>query len=108
VFLVDLSRGDQPGAILNQDSSLNTAAVRARRGEVIQIFATGFGAGPPRVLIATESAEVVYSGLSAEFPGLWQINVRVPDASSIAKQVPVFVIGDDGSVSNGVTIWVED
>ena len=108
VFLADLSRGDQPGAILNQDSSLNTAAVRARRGEVIQIFATGFGAGPPRVLIATESAEVVYSGLSAEFPGLWQINVRVPDASSIAKQVPVFVIGDDGSVSNGVTIWVED
>ena len=75
---------------------------------MIQIFATGAGAGPPRVFLATENAEVVYSGLSAEFPGLWQINVRVPDAPSIAKQVPVFVIGDDGSVSNGVTIWVED
>jgi uncharacterized protein (TIGR03437 family) len=108
LFLADLSRGDQPGAILNQDSNLNTAGARARRGEVIQIFATGAGAGPPRVFIAAESAEVVYSGLSAEFPGLWQINVRVPDDSSIAKQVPLFVIGDDGSVSNGVTIWVED
>jgi uncharacterized protein (TIGR03437 family) len=108
LFLSDVSRVDQPGAILNQDSSLNTAGARARRGEVIQIFATGVGAGAPRVFLATENAEVVYSGLSAEFPGLWQLNVRVPDAPSIAKQVPVFVIGDDGSVSNGVTIWVED
>ena len=47
-------------------------------------------------------------GLSAEFPGLWQINVRVPDAPSVAKQVPVFVIGDGGAVSNGVSFWVED
>ena len=66
------------------------------------------GATAPRVFVAAEIAEVVYSGLSTEFPGLWQINVRVPDAPSIARQVPVFVIGDDGSVSNGVTIWVED
>ena len=108
VFLADLSRGDQPGAILNQDSSLNSAAVRARRGDLIQIFATGAGPAPPRVFIATETAEVVYSGLTPEFPGLWQINVRVPDAPSVAKQVPVFVIGDDGAVSNGVTLWVED
>jgi hypothetical protein len=39
---------------------------------------------------------------------LWQINVRVPDAPSVAKQVPVFVIGDSGAVSNGVSFWVED
>ena len=51
---------------------------------------------------------VTYSGMSPEFPGLWQINVRLPDAPSIAKQVPLFVIGDGGAVSNAVTVWVED
>ena len=44
LFLADPVRGDQPGAVLNQDSRLNTSDVRARRGEVIQIFATGGGA----------------------------------------------------------------
>jgi hypothetical protein len=26
----------------------------------------------------------------------------------LAKQVPVFVIGDNGAVSNAVTVWVEE
>jgi uncharacterized protein (TIGR03437 family) len=95
---------------------------------VIQIFATGAGpldsaiadgapppgealprtVNTPRAFVAAESAVVTYSGMSPEFPGLWQINVRLPDAPSIAKQVPVFVIGDKGVVSNGVTVWVEE
>jgi uncharacterized protein (TIGR03437 family) len=126
LFLADPVRGDQPGAVLNQDSQLNTSDVRARRGEVIQIFATG--AGPldsavadgvppsggvlpqtlktPRAFVAAESAEVVYSGMSPQFPGLWQINVRLPDVPSVTKQVPVFVMGEDGSVNNAVTVWV--
>jgi uncharacterized protein (TIGR03437 family) len=126
LFLADALRGDQPGAVLNQDSQLNTSDVRARRGEVIQIFATGAGpldsavadgAPPsggvlpqtlktPRVFVAAESAVVVYSGMSPEFPGLWQINVRLPDVPSVSKQVPVFVMGEDGSVNNALTIWV--
>ncbi|MBI3679361.1 MAG: hypothetical protein HY235_03075 [Acidobacteria bacterium] len=122
LFLADLARGDQPGAVLNQDSRLNTSQRRARRAEVIQIFATG--AGPveagigvgvppqtittPRVFVASEIAVVTYSGISPQFPGVWQINVRLPDAPSVAKQVPVFVIGDDGTVSNAVTVWVEE
>lgn len=124
LFLADGARGDQPGAVLNQDSRLNTSDVRAQRGEVIQIFATGAGpldsvvadgAPPavgaqtlktPRVFVAAESAVVVYSGMSPEFPGLWQINVRLPDVPSVAKQVPVFVMGEDGAVNNAVTVWV--
>jgi uncharacterized protein (TIGR03437 family) len=127
LFLADSTRGDQPGAVLNQDSRPNSSDVRARRGEVIQIFATGDGpldspvadgapppvgadprtVNPPRAFVAAENAEVVYSGMSPEFPGLWQINVRLPDAPSISKQVPVFVIAD-GVVSNAVTVWVEE
>jgi uncharacterized protein (TIGR03437 family) len=95
---------------------------------VIQIFATGAGpldraiadgAPPsdgalpqtvtlPRAFVAAESALVTYSGMSPQFPGLWQINVRLPDAPSVAKQVPVFVIGDGSAVSNAVTVWVEE
>ena len=128
LFLGDWSAVDQPGAILNQDYRPNTAAVRARRGEVIQIFGTGAGpldmamtdgvppsggvlartVATPRVFVAGEPAEVVYSGMSPQFPGLWQINVRVPDAATVTKQAPVFVIAEGGAVSNGVTVWVEE
>ena len=46
--------------------------------------------------------------MSPLFPGLWQINARVPDAATVTKQVPVFVIAEGGAVSNGVTVWVEE
>jgi uncharacterized protein (TIGR03437 family) len=68
LFLADTTRGDQPGAILNQDSRPNSSSIRARRGEIIQIFATGAGqTSMPRAYVAAESAEVVYSGMSTEF-----------------------------------------
>lgn len=60
------------------------------------------------MFVAAESAVVVYSGMSPEFPGLWQISVRLPDVPSVAKQVPVFVMGEDGSVNNAVKVWVEE
>ena len=109
LFLADPARGDQPGEVFNQDSSLNTSTARARRGEVIRIFATGAGApGGTRAFVAAESAEVTSLGLSPDYPGLWQVGVRLPDAPSISKQVPVFIVEDNGAVSNAVTVWVED
>ncbi|MSV28860.1 MAG: hypothetical protein EXQ52_08945 [Bryobacterales bacterium] len=49
LFTVNGADPTQPGAILNQDGSLNGAASRARRGSVVQIFATGQApAAPPR------------------------------------------------------------
>lgn len=112
----------QPGAVLNQDYRLNTELVPARAGAVVQIFATGQGstdppaqdglAGglqplcvtpkPPRVFFGDQQGEVLFSGLSPQFAGLWQINARVPQ---ISGQVPVFVVLG-GSPSNAITIWV--
>jgi len=55
----------------------------------------------PRVYIGGEQAEVLFSGLNPAFPGLWQINVRVPDG--IAGEMPVFTaLG--GNASNGVAV----
>jgi uncharacterized protein (TIGR03437 family) len=33
----------------------------------------------------------VFSGLQPDFPGLWQINVRVPDSAALSGQTLVFV-----------------
>jgi uncharacterized protein (TIGR03437 family) len=126
LFILDPAEATQPGAVLNQDSSVNGQAERAQRGSVIQIFATGAGinlsgeaedgAPPtelitttevPRVYVSVREAEVLFSGLSPQFPGVWQINVRVPTDDFITGQVPVMVeIG--GILSNPAGIWVED
>ncbi|MEK7406545.1 MAG: hypothetical protein AAB225_15695 [Acidobacteriota bacterium] len=123
LFVLDPASLDRRGAILNQDSQINSESARARRGEVIQIFATGGGAVTPaiedgaaglartlawpRVFIGLEEAPVVFSGVSSQFPGLWQINVRVPERSSLVGQAPAFLhIG--GRSSNAVTVWVAE
>ena len=124
LFPADLLNPVKPGAILNQDYSINTNTRPAHAGEIIQIYATGQGAtnpavtdgtpGPgspfarpsatPRAYIGTASAEVVFSGLSTEFPGLWQLNVRVP-AGLAGGQFPVFVVAGTAA-SNAVTLWI--
>jgi uncharacterized protein (TIGR03437 family) len=92
-------------------------AAAAPSGGVIAIYGNGQGAtNPPvddgvaaltaaasvivpQVYIGAERAEVLFSGLSPSFPGLWQVNVRVPDG--ITGEMPVFVAAS-GSASNGV------
>jgi uncharacterized protein (TIGR03437 family) len=125
LFVADPLNLAIPGSVLNQDSHLVTDASPASRGSVIQIYASGQGATDPpqedgaargalppaqskllpRVYFAGELAEVLFSGLQPDFPGLWQINVRVPDSAVLSGQVPVFVaIGSN--VSNAVTVAV--
>jgi uncharacterized protein (TIGR03437 family) len=73
---------------------------------VIQIFATGQGNGSqPSVYIGSELADVLFSGPQPSVPGLWQVNVRVPDSVALSGQAPVFaVIGSN--VSNAVTMRI--
>jgi uncharacterized protein (TIGR03437 family) len=111
--------------VLDQDSRLVTDASPARRGSVIQIYGSGQGATDPpvedgtaggglapaqsrvvpRVYFAGELAEASFSGLQPALPGLWQINVRVPDSPVLSGQTPVFVaIGSHAS--NAMTVAV--
>ncbi|HKA00202.1 MAG TPA: hypothetical protein VKE70_27010 [Candidatus Solibacter sp.] len=55
----------------------------------------------PRVYVGGEQAEVLFSGLNPVFPGLWQVNVRVPDG--VAGEMPVFA-ALSGNASNGVAV----
>lgn len=124
VFVLDGTDTPQ-GAILNQNDAVNSQTAPARRGEIIQIFATGQGpvsttpsdgAPPtdltttttlPRAYVSVAEAEVEFSGLSPQFPGVWQVNVRIPDREYISGQVPL-VITLNGVESNIVSLWVAE
>jgi uncharacterized protein (TIGR03437 family) len=101
--------GQNRGAILNQDYSLNTADKPAARGSAVIIYATGqgqvtpavtdgepAGADPlsvtptnPTVTIGGVAAPVLFSGLAPGFVGLWQVNATVPATAPTGSSVPV-------------------
>jgi uncharacterized protein (TIGR03437 family) len=115
-------------AVLNQDNTPNSGINPAKRGSVIQIFATGAGettpalgageAAPangnplvltkiqPTVTIGGKSAKVQFSGMAPGFVGLWQINAEVPADVTPSIAVPL-VIAAAGVQSNTVTIAVQ-
>ncbi len=115
------------GAIRNQDGATeNTQATPAKRGETVSIYATGPGAldrqvadgaapgasplanskSKPQVFIDGVEAQVQFSGLNPDAPGLWQINAVVPSQSFVKGRVPVQVFVD-GVDSNQVGLFVQ-
>jgi uncharacterized protein (TIGR03437 family) len=114
------------GAVLNQSGAENTSSLPAARNEVISIYGTGPGAfkapytdgtspgstplvetvSTPQVFFSGVPAEVKYSGLNPFSPGLWQINVVVPNRAFITGRVPVSVF-IDGVDANQVTVFVQ-
>ncbi len=99
----------------------------ASRGSAIAIALTGQGnnvdnppadgeapVGPesqtkvkPRVFIAGVEANVIFSGLFPNFPGLWQVNAVIPDDAFIAGAVPL-VVTFNNVPSNTVFLWVAE
>jgi len=110
IFILQPFDPSQPGAVLNQDFSINRSIVPAARGSILQIFATGYGPldasgqAPVQVLIAGIPAAVLYSAPSTQFVGLWQINARIPDG--LTGQLSLALIANN-IASNGVTVWVQ-
>ena len=120
--------GGGPGAILNQDGSLNSAANPAARGSVVVLYGTGAGqtnpAGddgmisvgsplptpvlPVSIFIDGRPAEVLYAGAAPEMvQGVIQINARVPATASTGPATTViFTVGNYSSL-NTVTLAVQ-
>jgi uncharacterized protein (TIGR03437 family) len=126
LFTVDGS-GVGPGAILNQDSTLNTPLNPAEKGSVVVLYATGSGQTSPQgvdgqiariplpipvlpvsVEIGGIAAKVLYAGAAPGFvEGLLQVNCLVPKQIVSGDSVPVVLkIGTSGSQA-GVTIAVK-
>jgi len=83
------SSGRGPGAILNQDGSVNSSSNPAARGTVIVLYGTGGGPLaqdrlelPVSVFIDGIDCQVLYAGVAPGLAsGAIQINVRVPTSA---------------------------
>ncbi len=111
IFSLDGS-GRGQGAVLIAGAGLIARATRdafsraPRRGEVIEIYATGLGGDPaPVVTIGGAPAEVLFAGPAPGLPGVDQVNARVPAAAAAGIAVPV-TLRASGAASNEVTIAV--
>jgi len=110
LFVLQSLDPSQPGAVLNQDSTVNGASNPAAASSILQIFATGHGpldasqSAAVRVVAGGQAAQVLYSGEVAGVPGLWQINAQLP--AGLTGQLPVYAIAGN-TASNGVTVWVK-
>jgi len=128
IFSLD-STGVGPGAILNQDTSINSTGNPAARLSVIALYCTGGGVTtpasadgavigvPPPVLsqspvvtvtIGGVNASVKYAGTSpGTVAGLTQINVEVPAGLTPALAWPVIVKIGDFASTGSVTVAVK-
>jgi uncharacterized protein (TIGR03437 family) len=120
------SGGAGPGAILNQDYSVNSASNPALRGSYIMLYGTGFGllsasvadgsivnaavnfAVQPIVSISGVQAEVTYAGSAYGLvAGLAQINVQVPKNIAANSNAPVLVKVGSALGQSGVTVAIK-
>jgi len=119
IFAANAS-GSGPGAILNQDYSLNTASNPAEAGSVVQVFGTGGGAvvgsiadgqivGLPlpalglnvTATVGGRTAKTTYSGPAPlEVAGMLQVNVEIPSGLSSGPQPLVITVGTFPSQGN--------
>ena len=119
--------GSGPGAVLNQDGTINSSANPANAGSIVSLFGTGAGWSSPNlfqgaltistpyptplqnvaVIMGGQPASVVYAGAAPFLPaGIWQINARIPigvGSGTVAVDVTI------GGVNTGqhVTIAVK-
>jgi uncharacterized protein (TIGR03437 family) len=112
--------------VANQDGRVNTPALAAHRGQVLQIFGTGQGAvspavedgaaapsqpvssslALPNVFLEGRQLAVQFSGLAPGFAGLWQLNVLIPRDAPTGPALALTVV--NGLTSNRVSVTVVD
>jgi uncharacterized protein (TIGR03437 family) len=125
IFSVNES-GTGPGAILNQDYSLNAAGNPAAAGSFIQVFGTGGGAvvggatdgglapgttsfvtQPVTATIGGVTANVLYAGPApGEVNGVMQVDLTVPQGLASGPQPLVITVGT-AQTQAGITVAVQ-
>jgi len=93
----------------NQDGSINSAGNAAARGSVISLYGTGLGISGDAVTVTLDgySAQVLYAGPVANYPGLFQINAQVPSGYLPTGALGVVVTVGISPSQAGVTVWVD-
>jgi uncharacterized protein (TIGR03437 family) len=91
IVLAQMAPAIFPGAVLNQDFSVNSASHPAAAGSVIQIFATGLsGTGEIAARLAGRSITVpYYAGPAPGLLGVQQVNLLIPEDLDTTADVSV-------------------
>ncbi len=113
--------GSGQGAVVNQDSSINSTANSAPRGSVISLFGTGEGpispqlvpgalslstpystpVAPVTVTIGGQPAAISYAGAAPLEPiGIFQINVKIPDTVPPGPATVIVSVGGIATSKN--------
>jgi uncharacterized protein (TIGR03437 family) len=102
------TNGAGQAAAVNEDGTLNSAQHPVSRGSWISLYGTGEGiAGlPVAVRIGGYAAEVLYAGAVAGYPGLFQINARIPSGYMAPGILSVSVTVGVAESPPGATIAV--
>ncbi|MEI9812808.1 MAG: hypothetical protein WDO18_09100 [Acidobacteriota bacterium] len=92
-------------AAVNQDHTTNSADSPAGAGSIIELYGTGQGTTslPLVVFLGGYPMEIVYSGGVPAYPGLWQVNIRLPDDSDGPLPM-VAIVGTAVSASMNVYV----
>jgi uncharacterized protein (TIGR03437 family) len=107
--LFTVSQGKGQALAVNEDGTLNMEKNPAPRGSVVVLYATGEGMSqlPVAVTVAGFPAEVQYAGAAPGYPGLMQLNVRLPSAYAPPGVLPVTLTVGAAASQSGVTIAVK-
>ena len=126
IFTANAS-GTGPGAILNQNFSVNSPSNPAAKGSIVQIFGTGEGqTSPPGMTgsvngsilrtpqqqpvtatVGGQPATVQYAGSAPGLiAGVFQVNVTIPP-NAPSGNVPVVITFGASSTQAGVTVAVQ-
>ncbi len=125
LFSVNFS-GSGPGAIYNQDGTVNSAANPAKRGDVVVLYGTGEGQTVPpgsdgliatavypkpaltaTATVGSQPADIVYAGaVPFVVAGEFQINLRLPTNIGSGNQPVVVSFGQFKSQAN-LTVSVQ-
>jgi uncharacterized protein (TIGR03437 family) len=103
-----LSGGTGPVAAVLASGSAVTESDPAPRGALVTLYATGQGVDhAPRVEIGSIEAEIVWAGPSPGYPGVLQLNVRIPGAFFPPGVWPITLRAGGASSPPGVTISLQ-
>ena len=102
------ANGTGQAAALNENGSINSESNPADRGSIISLFATGQGQSSNNISLKIGGylAELLYAGPAPGFPGLMQINARVPGGFLAPSVQPVVLSVGNVSSQAGVIIAV--
>ena len=103
-----IGNGTGQAAAVNEDGTLNSEANPVARGSIVSLYATGQGQAPSGVSlkIGQYNADLLYAGPAPGFPGLMQINARVPGGFLPPGVQPVVLSVGNAVSQGGVTIAV--